>query len=319
MMCRFLIVFVLLGLFGCDDGDIITFELEFDGDLKRCENNLDSYLIFDVKDDPSETLSLSLQRTAENEALFREPTPENEPAVLPINGSSTRFIFRTYNRTPTDAEMCDVIAPGDLVILEDYEATTGRVFVAVTIEDDDNDGIPSIFEGRGEPDADGNYPNAQNSDGDIYPDYLDADDDNDNIPTEFEIITSDGDFDPAVNFINTDEALENQLGQENIPNHLDPDDDGDNIPTRLEDMTDQRDPRDLMNRVVDENGEDIFRYLYFEAMEPFPDFGLRDDYFYTRSVEMRFTITEIDLDVLRQDVLDFGTFRYNFDIDQESD
>jgi hypothetical protein len=214
MMCRFLIVFVLLGLFGCDDGDIITFELEFDGDLKRCENNLDSYLIFDVKDDPSETLSLSLQRTAENEALFREPTPENEPAVLPINGSSTRFIFRTYNRTPTDAEMCDVIAPGDLVILEDYEATTGRVFVAVTIEDDDNDGIPSIFEGRGEPDADGNYPNAQNSDGDIYPDYLDADDDNDNIPTEFEIITSDGDFDPAVNFINTDEALENQLGQE---------------------------------------------------------------------------------------------------------
>ena len=185
IMRHFYIILCLLCLTACDDGDILTVDLDFDKELERCDNDLNSFLIYDTREDPNESLSLIIPRTEISELLFTLPTPEGTPLEFPINGVDVRFLYRTYNRTIVNDELCDLVQPGDLTIVEDYEATTGTVEVTSTIEDDDGDGIPSELEGRGELDENGEYSNAAYFDTDGIPDYLDEDDDNDNVKTRF--------------------------------------------------------------------------------------------------------------------------------------
>jgi hypothetical protein len=302
-------------LFACDDGDIITFELDFDGELERCDNNTESYLIFDTKDDPSESLVLILERNEENDLLFREPTPPGEPVELPINGSDTRFIFRTYNRpiegSGSQSELCNLVPPGDLEIIENDEAFSGQVTVTVTIRDDDNDGIPNEDEY-----GPGGIENPRNSDEnaaipDDIPDYLDQDDDNDNVPTEDEIDNEDldGDGNPLTNPLDTDE--------DGVPDFLDDDDDDDEIPTRLEDSTENQNPLANDNIVVDAEGANVYRFRSAEFTQQFTDVGLRNDNEYERTVFTQFTVEDIDLNILRQDVLDFGILETRFFISSE--
>ena len=54
MIRRFYILFCLVFLVACDDGDILTVQLDFEQELERCDNFEDSYIIFDTKDDLSE-------------------------------------------------------------------------------------------------------------------------------------------------------------------------------------------------------------------------------------------------------------------------
>jgi hypothetical protein len=199
------------------------------------------------------------------------------------------------------------------MILEDDEATTGQVFVTVTIRDDDNDGIPNEEEY-----GPGGIENPRNSDEnapipDDIPDYLDQDDDNDNVLTEDEIdlADADGDGNPLTNPLDTD--------GDGVPDFLDDDDDGDGTPTRLEDSTDTLNPLANANVVVDTEGANVFRFRYNEISDQFPDLGLRNDNIYERTVFTRFRIEDIDLNVLRQDVLEFGTFETSFNIEQEEE
>ncbi len=71
------------------------------------------------------------------------------------------------------------------------------IFFYPTDDEDDNDGIPDIYE-----DEDGNsmldYLEGKDSDGDGIPDYLDDDDDNDGIP---DVRDHDDDGDGMINSI----------------------------------------------------------------------------------------------------------------------
>ncbi|WP_296386862.1 hypothetical protein [Winogradskyella sp.] len=295
-MRYFYIIFCFVFLTACDDGDILTVELAFDQELERCENDNESYLIYDTREDPNESLSLIIERNTDNELLFTEPTTVGSPTVL-LMSSNTRFIYRTYNRAIATDELCDVIPPADLNIVESYEATTGTVEVTVTIEDDDGDGIPSDLEGR-DPNGDGDFSDAQDWDNDGIADYLDEDDDNDNVKTEFELddTNADGDNDPTTNPLDTD-------GDGN-PDYLDEDDDGDLTPTIEEDEDGDQNPRNDQNTNPD--GDLVSHYLNTLEMTMYANPGFTDDNKYTRTITTSFIIRDVDLEILRTTLVEFG-------------
>ncbi len=307
MIRRFYIIFCLAFLVACDDGDILNIELAFSQDLERCDNDVDSYLLYDTRTDPNESLTLLIPKNEQTDAFFTIPSIDS----LTINRTTIRFNYRTYNRAIGNEELCDVIPPFDLTVVEDYEATQGTVKVTTTIEDDDNDGISSEDEGR-DPNGDGDFSDALNSDGDAFADYLDEDDDNDNVKTKFEIDleNADGDDNPFTEPLDTD--------GDGIADYLDDDDDGDGIETRLEDEELAMDPRDIGNFVVDENGINIYRYLYNHptAMEAFSDSGFIFN-LYTRSVTTSFIIENADLEIINATIIDFGAYKDSFDISND--
>ena len=302
----FYIIFTLLLLTACDDGDIFTVDLEFDKELDLCSNNTESFLIYDTRQDPDESLSLIIPRGINDELPFTEATPVDEPIEYVINGSSVRFLYRTYNRSLANNELCNPVPPSDLAIVDDHEAPSGTAYATVTIEDDDNDGIPSDLEGRGEMDENGDYPDAQDSDGDVIPDYLDQDDDNDNVPTINEIDTDDldGDDDPTTNPLDTD--------GDGIPDYLDEDDDGDGVNTILEDENQDKNPRNDLNLNAD--GATVPHYLNTLENTPYENPGLTDNNTYTRTVTVNFLVTDFNLDILSADEIDFGTLTYSFNL-----
>ncbi|NNE32777.1 MAG: hypothetical protein HKN40_10445 [Winogradskyella sp.] len=297
MMRPFLIFICLVALTACDDGDILTIDLEFDQELELCENFEESYLVFDTRNNPNESLSLLLPKNDTNQLLFTEPTPVDDPIELAINGSTVRFNYRSYNRSVNASDLCTVITPADLTILEDYEAPSGTLIVTVNIEDDDNDGIPSDDEGRGTANEDGEFINALDSDGDGIPDYIDEDDDNDNVRTINEDDNTDGDANPFTNPRDTD--------GDGIPDYLDNDDDGDGTLTRLEDFNEDGNP--LNDLVVDENGINVARFLYELASEESADVGFLGNE-YSRTVESSFLVLDVSLGPVNTTVIEFGTY-----------
>ena len=314
MIRRFFICFILVFIVACDDGDILTVDLDFEGNLERCDNFEEYHLIYDTREDPSESLILILPKNNANNALFTTPTPVGEPVTIDISSTNARFLFRTYNRNLSDNELCDIVPPYDLSIADNYEAFDGQIQITVTVVDDDNDGVPAEFEGlAGEPYEDGIYWDSLDTDQDGLPDYIDKDDDNDNVLTIDEIDNTDGDDDPTTNPLNTDADL--VVGGDELPDYLDSDDDGDNIPTYLEDVDGDQNPRDLSNYVVDEFGSDIFRYLYNheDYLDTYPDPGKRVTT-YTRTVTTSITIVGIDLEILRTTIIDFGTLTTTLEV-----
>lgn len=304
MRTFFFTLFILCLVTSCDDGDVITADLDFDqGELTRCENNNDSYLIYDTRNDPSESLSILIPRNAQTESFFMQAITD----TLEVNMSTIRFNYRTYNRNLSNNELCNIVTPADLNITEDFEAQTGaQIVFTSTIIDDDLDGIPSEDEGRGEADADGNFPNAQDTDGDGIPDYLDEDDDNDNVPTidELDEGNLDGDNNPLTNPLNTDADIEMANGINPLPNYLDPDDDGDGVPTIDEDENQSGNPDD--DRVLT-NGINLALYLNFDENTNYGNPGLSDDNSFQRVVTTRIVIRNFNIDILQQDNYFLGT------------
>ena len=301
-------IFVLLlglFLFTCDDGDIITIELDFDQELELCENNVNSFLVYDVRDDPSESLILTFPRDPSTEALFTTPTLPDQPAILDINGGSIRFNFRGYNRNLENDELCELIPPANLVITEDYDADSGHVFITVTAIDDDNDGVPSALE-----DINGNGDlTDDDTDSDGIPNYIDEDDDNDNVKTSDELdnLNLDGDNNPLTNPIDTD--------GDGTPNFLDNDDDGDFVLTRLEDQDCNNNPQD--DRVINPDGSlgDPF-YLVESVDESYPCTTFITNS-YTRTIITQFRVEGVNLGPVNATEIDFGTYESSFEVSNE--
>ncbi|TCK69055.1 hypothetical protein DFQ05_0566 [Winogradskyella wandonensis] len=297
----FIALITLIFVTACDDGDVITIDLEFDQQLDLCANNTDVFTIFDLRDDPSESLALIIPRGTDEVVPFFNPTPANTPEIININNSSNLFLYRTYNRdlanTASNRELCSAVIPSDLIIQESYEASGGTAEVTVTVEDDDNDGIPSELEGRGAPDENGNYPNAEDFDLDGIPNYLDQDDDDDNVPTRFEIdMDSFDENNPTAIFIDTDGD-----GQFD---HLDIDDDEDGVLTINEDQDQNFNPRDDLANDVNE----VLTPHYLNSIEDM-DYGSPGKFptnQYTRTIVASIIIRDFDLEIISQDFIDFG-------------
>ncbi len=287
------LVLVALFLFSCDDGDVITVELDFQGNLELCDNNTEDYIIYETKTNPNESLSLVFDRSTANDLIF---SPEESPfeTTLNINGSSVLFNYRTYNQEPT---FCNIIADPDLVVTQDFSADSGEAVATSVIVDSDDDGISN---------EDENESTNQDSDGDGIPDYIDQDDDNDNVPTRNEDDNADGDDNPLTNPRDTD--------NDGIPDYLDDDDDGDGILTRLEDENENTNPIDDFEESSPNPGTP--RFLDPDAMEAFGDSGFIQNQ-YTRTVTTTFIINNVDLGIISYDSFNLGTYSSSSTITSE--
>lgn len=303
-MRQLLYIIFLVGFFySCDDGDVFEVTLEFDQELELCiDANQGDNLLYDTKVNPAESLTL-LFPINNNEEIF-DPPEQNFEKILNIDGSNVMFNYRRYNGNPEDL-ICAVVPNPGTTIIEDYAAASGAEAVfKSSYEDDDNDGIPSEFEGRGEEDEDGSYPDAIDTDGDGIPNYIDQDDDNDNIPTADEDPDPDGDGDPS-DALNTDFDSEMMAGSNILPNYLDNDDDGDGTLTINEDEDSDGSPLNDF----DEEDEDpnTARYLNPNVSESF-DAGPMETNEYTRTVRVRVTILEANIGIANLQTIDMGTY-----------
>lgn len=139
----FLFLLPLLALTSCDDGDVITADLEFDEVLSLCGDidvdtyklQEDNYVVYDTQTDANESLILLFSGSSTNDLIF---FPEETPYTteLIINGSSTRFNYRTYNTDPTDI-ICEDITSFPVSIINDYEAESGTVNISSSYVDTD--------------------------------------------------------------------------------------------------------------------------------------------------------------------------------------
>ena len=293
-------IFILLSLcfllHSCNDGDIITVELDFDQILERCGDvNSENYVIYDTKDDPYESLTLLFSGSSTNDLIFNPQTSPHEGSFT-INGSSTLFNYRTYDGDPSEL-ICAEIPSSTVNIIEDYKATSGTVNYTSKFIDDDNDGVPTAYENQ-DPNGDGNFDDAQDTDGDSIPDYIDEDDDGDNVPTKSENpdLNADGNINDA-----------QDTDGDTIPDYLDDDDDDDGVITRYEDENLDENPLNDFAPAAT-----VARYLDTTATDVFVNDAFISNTF-IRTVTVEFTITNTDLGILNTDEIILGTYTGTID------
>ncbi len=278
---------VLLLTTACDDGDVLNIQLDFDKELSLCEIQTanqgsaitSSFLFYDTREDPFESLTLLIPRTTITEAMFN-PTTSGDEQTITIDGTIVQFHFRSYNGDP-NALICAVIPPAGVSVTNSYSSASGTAKFVSTFQDDDNDGVPTALEFDGD------------SDGDGIPNYKDNDDDGDNVPTinEKPDPNNDGDLSDA-----------QDSDGDSIPDYLDTDDDGDGTLTKNE----------------DENGNgNLFDDIAVGASSArFLDAIFADSYTvqtnnanqFQRIVTITVTLNNIDISVLSADVLELGTY-----------
>lgn len=282
-MRKFFLVFLSLGLMTCNDGDIITVELDFEDTFKQCGE----LVFYKTKQDPSESLSIEFS-TVNNIEEFLNVDDDNMyiSSNLPVT-----FNYRTYNTTlPTDY-FCNNIPPSSVTILSDEQSDDSTAMITTVLVEDDNDGIPAELE---DINGDGDLTN-DDTDGDGIPNYLDFDDDGDNVPTATEMPDPNNDG-------NLDDALDTDL--DDIPNYLDTDDDGDGVLTRDEEAsTDEpnQDPTDDVDNA--DIGPDYLNNLFFESV-PANAYRLHT---IQQTYQINCIINDISISNLTQQSLDLGT------------
>lgn len=272
----------------CDDGDVITVELDFDKTLAVCgDTESDNYVVYDIKTDPNESLTLLFPSNSTTDLIFNpNTTPHSYQAS--INNTSVRFNYRTYDGDPSGL-ICEEIPDADVSILEDYAASGGTFNTETTFIDDDEDGIPSELEdinGNGDLEDD-------DTDGDGIPNYKDNDDDGDNVKTSVEKPDPNGDG-------LIDDAQDTD--GDTIPDYLDTDDDNDGTITRYED-------ENLNGNLQDDfaDGSVIRRYLDANASDVFVYDNINTNTFF-RSITVKFDILNTDLGILNTDLIELGTY-----------
>ena len=278
---------ILLLTTACDDGDVLNIQLDFDKELSLCEIQTanqgsaitSSFLFYDTREDPFESITLLIPRTTITEAMFN-PTTSGDEQTITIDGTIVQFHYRSYNGDP-NALICSVIPPAGVSVTNSNSSSSGTAKFVSTFQDDDNDGVPTALEFNGD------------SDGDGIPNYKDNDDDGDNVPTinEKPDLNNDGDLSDA-----------QDSDGDSIPDYLDTDDDGDGTLTIYE----------------DENGNgNLFDDIAVGASSArFLDEIFADSYTvqtnnanqFQRIVKITVTINNIDISVLSADVLELGTY-----------
>ncbi|WP_124980000.1 FKBP-type peptidyl-prolyl cis-trans isomerase [Nonlabens xiamenensis] len=176
------------------------------------------------------------------------------------------FTFQLYKSETTDHDGDGIFSKfedldGDKSVTSpnnadntDQDRSRTRILYNYVDIDDDNDGVPTIFE-NADPNGDGDPSDAEDIDNDGIPDYLDEDSvnidlDGDGIQNRFEAPDPNGNGNPA-------DARDTD--NDGVPDYLDPDDDGDGILTinEMADPNNNGNPSDA----VDTNGNGIPDYL----------------------------------------------------------
>jgi len=267
----------------CDDGDIITVELDFDSTFEICGD----LVFYKTKDDPSESLSVQITSPS---LSFEDILTATVPITRTINGTSNTFNYRTYNAS-ADNFFCNDVPPSDVEITTDYESNSGTVTIETVLTEDDNDSIPAELEdinGNGDLEDD-------DTDGDGIPNYLDDDDDGDNVRT----VTEKPEYTQSEGLANAQDT-----DGDTIPDYLDDDDDGDGVLTRDEENNTQ-DENPINDVTNNEVGAD---YLNTEIATTVPATAYRE-HTIKQTYVVGVIIENADLVIISQDIYDFGTLK----------
>ncbi len=278
----FLVLLCLVPVFSCDDGDVITFELDFEESFLICEG-VSNAVLYKTKDDPAESLSV-LVSSLDLEDLLN--IQDDDTATLTKTNST--LYYRTYSNESLPSNLfCNDVQPAEIKITNNDESSCTADFSTILVEDD-NDGIASELE---DIDGDGNLKN-DDTDGDGLPNYIDLDDDGDNVPTADENAdpNEDGDLSDA-----------QDTDGDNIPDYLDSDDDGDGVLTRDEENdTQNNNPQDDITNTT--AGPD---YLNDQVTTEVPATAYRS-HSYSQTYLISLKLTGISLELIAMDELDFG-------------
>jgi hypothetical protein len=123
-MKRFLGLLVLVLLLnGCDDGDLILENIDFeDATTQSCSANNILYRL-----NEKEALLLEIDKT-----LFKnEPTPTGKPIEITI-GQNNRVIYRFYNGLVSSDNICETIPPATPNVVDQWTATGGTIQIYTT-------------------------------------------------------------------------------------------------------------------------------------------------------------------------------------------
>lgn len=280
-----LISISILSFYSCDDGDIITVDLEFDETFKACGTK--GLVFYKTKNNPSESLSISIASLSISDLL---EVGENNIYEADFALSTTNtFNYRTYSNAslPTSGLFCSDVPLSSVNIVTDIVSTSGNVHIKTILTEDDNDGIPAYLE-----DINGNGDlTDDDTDGDGIPNYLDEDDDGDNILTKNEKPNPNGD---------NDLSDAQDTDGDGIPDYLDNDDDGDGVLTRDEEnqSVDQNPANDIsLNGIAD--------YLNPEVATTVPATAFRQHIIY-QTYLVTLTVSNFDLQIISLDVYEFG-------------
>lgn len=129
-----IIALLLIGLSlnGCDDGDLIFDEFNFDeATVARCPNvttGVTSDVLYKIN-----SPEILILRVPGLEAVLPDtPTPEGEPVITEIDGSSVRVVYRLYNGEVSADNICDDIPSPTPAITEEWNAVAGQIRITTT-------------------------------------------------------------------------------------------------------------------------------------------------------------------------------------------
>jgi hypothetical protein len=119
------LLFFALLLNGCDDGDLIQEDINFeDGPTLSCPTN---NIIYKLKD--KESLLLEIPKTSYQ--FGSEPSLAGQPTILDIN-ETNRLVYRFYNGTVSIDNICETIPPATPLVTDQWTATGGKIQIFTT-------------------------------------------------------------------------------------------------------------------------------------------------------------------------------------------
>lgn len=253
-LCLALVIFV----WSCDDGDIITTSFNFgeETNLSLCRQDNVNVLYF-IDPETNEAISFKFSANDFDGTFSGDIGQEVLEFDVDINATNQVVYRRLSGSANGSAYFCQQVPPSSPQVLEEFISTSGgtATFSIRISEQDDNDGVPAEIE-----DINGNgdfYDD--DSDGDGIPDFLDTDDDNDNVLTSSERLEP---TEEDENTVEVNGVLYVDTDGDGVANYLDADDDGDGVLTRNEDLNICEDPENpALNPGNDRNEQNLPHYL----------------------------------------------------------
>ncbi|GEQ86558.1 hypothetical protein ULMS_20660 [Patiriisocius marinistellae] len=197
---------------GCNDGDIIITNFDFqDATLQNC-GEVGGYVFFKINPSVNESISLLLQV---NDELFIETGTQS----FELSETTNTINYRSFDNVITSDYFCNPVPPTNPLTITEYLGYSGTVNLISETVLDDNDNIEEEI-------------STLDTDNDGLPNYYDFDDDGDNVATSVEL----GPDYPRIPPRDTD--------GDGIPDYLDNDDDGDGVLTINEDTNGNMNPLD---------------------------------------------------------------------------
>jgi len=129
------VLFFGLLLNGCDDGDLISDDIDFtDATVVPCTGS-NTDILYKLRD--RDALILSVANLAAE--LPEGTTPVGSPETLAINNTSVRLLYRIYDGEPVVENICGTIQPPTPTVIEQWHAVAGTLemrTVALTVPND---------------------------------------------------------------------------------------------------------------------------------------------------------------------------------------